>query len=358
MNFSGLRAHFVIVLSVFSGWLLFPDVANADDVNPFEPIPITVLQLQGNGVSPEYATTVSELLSVELSRFPELRVTNDADLRRMMDLEAEKQSMGCDESSCLLEIASALGTRYVVWGSVGKLGNLVVVTVNLFDSDVQRSVNRESGQAPSIEKAPEMLGPLAKRLAMPIFPEHVRVAQSQAVKTTSSTASTAPVSRPTKAKKQARPQKSDGTGQNILGWGSLLLGASSFTLGYCGEIVGSSISAELNPGYEAIVPLSFLPLVGPPLVAIAGDATETECAAGCLAFSCQVAGCAGMIGGTTLLLWDGDENDRRQARAGVDASLYGWLPAPLRTLEIGDGEGDQATGPERRLQSSLERMAF
>ena len=154
MTDSVSRFRFALVFLMVFG--LFPRAGLADEGNSLEPIPITVLQLQGNGVSEEYAKTVSELLAVELARFPEVRVTNDADLRRMMDLEAEKQSLGCDESSCLLEIAAALGTRYVVWGSVGELGKLVVVTVNLFDSDVQRSVNRDSGQAQGVPGTEEL----------------------------------------------------------------------------------------------------------------------------------------------------------------------------------------------------------
>lgn len=360
----------VLAWALLLGWFSSaPAVANEPND---EIVPVTVLQLQGNGIAAETAKTISELFSVELSKIPGLRVTNDEDIRRMLDVEAQKQSVGCDESSCLLEIAAALGTRYVVWGSIGKLGNLVVVTVNLFDSDAQGSVRRESAQAEGLEKAPQVLGPLAKRLVAPLLPRRPPVAvfassgsaedeqdRNEAPASVITTQSDAPTPPPAT---NAGPRKPWNERKDLLACGSLALGASSFSLGYCGGILDTLAT---YPDEPELVPLAFLPFAGPPLVAVAGDATGSACSAGCLALGCQVAGCVGILSGAALLLWANEDDDRRSALH-LPAIGDGGLANPLDSqgLESAENEyvsnGSPVAGtPRAQPRARLaERMAF
>ena len=131
-------------------------------------------------------TILDELLAVEMSRLPGYDVLSGADVRRLVELEAEKQSVGCaDDASCLAEIAGAMGARFVVSGSIGKLGTRYVLTMTLFDSHTARSVNRVDLRATSIDeiadglasKVKELMSALAAPVAEPVVekPQPVKV---------------------------------------------------------------------------------------------------------------------------------------------------------------------------------------
>jgi TolB-like protein len=105
---------------------------------------LLVLELQPEpGIEASLARTITALVSAELSRFLDLNVIADADVKRMIDLEGQRQQVGCEDSSCLAELAGALGARLVVFGSVARLGEKTVVTLNLFDSRRGESVGRQ-----------------------------------------------------------------------------------------------------------------------------------------------------------------------------------------------------------------------
>jgi hypothetical protein len=83
-------------------------------------------------------------------------------------LQAEKQNAGCDDSgSCMAEIAGALGASLVVFGDVGKLGELLVVNLNLFNVDLAQSQGRVTIEAPSLESFPGQMKPKVWDLLTP-----------------------------------------------------------------------------------------------------------------------------------------------------------------------------------------------
>jgi hypothetical protein len=72
--------------------------------------------------------------------------------------------MGCDEASCLAELAGAMGARLVVFGDANKLGTVTILTLSLFDSSKTQSVGRVSVQAATIEELPAKLPPAVRDL--------------------------------------------------------------------------------------------------------------------------------------------------------------------------------------------------
>jgi len=111
------------------------------------------------------AKILDELLAVEVSRLPGYDVLSGADVRRLVELEAEKQAVGCtDDASCLAEIAGAMGAQYVISGSVGKLGTRFILTLTLFDSRAARSVSRVDLRAASIDEIADGLASKVKEL--------------------------------------------------------------------------------------------------------------------------------------------------------------------------------------------------
>ena len=85
-----------------------------------------------HGVSSGMGDLVNEMILVRLKngdRFSS--VVGGSDMAAMIDLEAQKQALGCAEESCLAELGGALGVPYMFNASIGKMGTLMVLTVKI-----------------------------------------------------------------------------------------------------------------------------------------------------------------------------------------------------------------------------------
>lgn len=170
------RAVFVLLLVVF-----FPFKVGADGAT--QPTSGTssrpagqakqrmlVLDLQALNENAEVAKVLSGLLTESVARYEEFETVSSQDISALVSLEAEKQSMQCDDNSCLGEIAGALGTRYVVFGSVGKLADLTVLQLNLFDADKAVSVGRQSIKGKDLAALSDEVDPAVAQLLAPLAP--------------------------------------------------------------------------------------------------------------------------------------------------------------------------------------------
>ena len=112
------------------------------------------------------ARLVVDLVSTAASRVPGHEVVTAKDLQQVLELEANKQAVGCDttSSSCLAEIAGAMGAQLVVFGSVGNLGDTALVTLTLFDAEAARSRGRETLRAKDLSELPDMIDGAVARL--------------------------------------------------------------------------------------------------------------------------------------------------------------------------------------------------
>ncbi len=105
---------------------------------------ILVLVPKGDTVDVEVRRAIASTLTVALGTTGRFAALSSSELAQLADLEADKQAAGCDSSSCLGEIAGALGARYVVFGDATQLGALLVVNLSLFDVERATSVQRTS----------------------------------------------------------------------------------------------------------------------------------------------------------------------------------------------------------------------
>lgn len=95
---------------------------------------------------------LTELITVELSEDRRLAVISSTDVREVVALEAEKQAIGCESSaSCLAEVADAMGARFVVFGQLGKLGSVYLLSLHLFDSESAAAAGRVVVKGESLE---------------------------------------------------------------------------------------------------------------------------------------------------------------------------------------------------------------
>jgi hypothetical protein len=121
------------------------------------PTRVLVLDLEAVGaVDKDTARSIDPLVLAAAS-VPGAEVLAQSELKKIAEVEAGKAAMGCDDSSCLAELAGAMGARFVLFGTVSKLGESTTVSVSMFDSRsstmardnvVVRDLAELSGQLP------------------------------------------------------------------------------------------------------------------------------------------------------------------------------------------------------------------
>lgn len=148
-------------------------VQTADAAPKGELPKVLVLSLEAAGVAPEEAKVLDGMVANALSAYSTIEVVTSEDLAQMMELEGQRQQLGCDTKSCLAEIAGAMGARYVVFGSAGRLGELFVVQLNLFDSVEAKAVERREIQAAAVEGLATQVRPAVADLLRKVTDEEV-----------------------------------------------------------------------------------------------------------------------------------------------------------------------------------------
>lgn len=114
--------------------------ASADaPAKPLEPKPTTLQVLAlapENGVDPASAKILTDFLASELGLHRELRVFGQSDLEALLREAKDRRAVGCDGAadSCLSEVAGALGAQWLLTGTVGRLGEALVLNVRVLDT--------------------------------------------------------------------------------------------------------------------------------------------------------------------------------------------------------------------------------
>jgi TolB-like protein len=135
--------------------------------DPAPPRSVLVLDLAATDVPQGTQRLLSSLLADSVGRSG-LKTLAQEEMRRVIELESDKAAMGCDTTSCLAEMASAMGVDYVVFGDVGKLGNAFIVTLRLYDSKKNDTISRETLQAPDLDGVRSGLDASVARLMAPV----------------------------------------------------------------------------------------------------------------------------------------------------------------------------------------------
>lgn len=107
---------------------------------------VAVLDLQPQGVEPELAATLNNVLLEGLLKGGGISLLSKSDMTRILNLEEARQLLGCpqEDPSCVVEHGRALGDAVLVWGAVGKVGDRVVISAAAVDVKAERTLGRES----------------------------------------------------------------------------------------------------------------------------------------------------------------------------------------------------------------------
>jgi len=116
------------------------------------------------GVPAGSADVLSDLLLNALLARHGVHAMGPADVRAMLTAEQQKNLLGCSDESCMAELAGALGADWLIGGSVGRLEDLYVLSLQLIDARKARVTARASVNLKSLKDATGKIGPLVDKL--------------------------------------------------------------------------------------------------------------------------------------------------------------------------------------------------
>ena len=105
------------------------------------------------GIDRGLANALTEVVIDRVSKLKRYSVIGQKDLDKMMSWEQNKQLKGCTDTSCLIQIAGAMGANYYVEGSIGAMGDGYFVTLKLMDTASVRIMERVTEQTKRDENA-------------------------------------------------------------------------------------------------------------------------------------------------------------------------------------------------------------
>jgi hypothetical protein len=144
----------VLLLIVFAVW-----IAPAKDLKVVVPGVYSY-----KGVPEGTSDVLSDLLLDALLSRHGIRALGPSDARAMLSAEQQKQLLGCKDESCMTELAGALGADWLIAGTVGKLEDLYVVSLQLIDARKARVTARATANLKSLKEATEKIGELTDKL--------------------------------------------------------------------------------------------------------------------------------------------------------------------------------------------------
>jgi TolB-like protein len=133
--------------------LLIAQVSFAAAPTSSETPSLVVLQLQAGGVDASVATSLTENITSEVAQLKLFKVISATELQTLLGLERQKALLGCTEAStsCMSELADAMGARFVVSGTVTRLGEALQLNLQALDTRRSQAVGRSTRIATSLE---------------------------------------------------------------------------------------------------------------------------------------------------------------------------------------------------------------
>lgn len=95
---------------------------------------IGVFQLSMVGVDAALQTTAIDALATAVAALPGRTVVSRTEIEAMIGLERLKDTIGCNDVSCMAELGMAAGVRQLIGGSISKVDDALLVTLQLIDT--------------------------------------------------------------------------------------------------------------------------------------------------------------------------------------------------------------------------------
>ncbi|MFC1610294.1 DUF1566 domain-containing protein [Myxococcota bacterium] len=95
---------------------------------------VVVMPLKSRVLKRTALAAIDELVVFSMAQLGDYKVVTKQDLDAELGRENLKEMMSCDSVKCAAEIGGALGTRFLLAGSVRKLGSKIIVSLALIDT--------------------------------------------------------------------------------------------------------------------------------------------------------------------------------------------------------------------------------
>lgn len=116
---------------------------------------LAVTNVEARGVDTNLAKTVTDTITTTLDNQRVFTVISEAEIRQMLAFETTKQQMGCGQiSSCMAELAGALGLSLSVAGALAQVGSDFVLTLTLTSTERAEVLSRQRRQVSRAEELP------------------------------------------------------------------------------------------------------------------------------------------------------------------------------------------------------------
>ncbi len=115
---------------------------------------LLVTELQAQGALPEQAAALTAALVQTLSERGLFQVLSASDVETVLSAERRRQLMGVckeDPSRCAVDVGALLQARYVLTGSLSRLGNTYELALQMLDSVKGQPVGRSTRLARDVE---------------------------------------------------------------------------------------------------------------------------------------------------------------------------------------------------------------
>lgn len=107
-------------------------------------VKVAVMRFTAPGFKDDAVENLYGLFVAEFDSYPRLQVVSRDEIEAMLGFEAQKSKLGCDDTSCLTEIAGALGVQKIIAGKIGKVGSTFVLNMTMIDHASARVEKRWS----------------------------------------------------------------------------------------------------------------------------------------------------------------------------------------------------------------------
>ncbi len=124
-----------------------------------ERVRITVMPPLAVGVAQAAANAIEPMVVEALAKYPNLEVLGLSEVNALLGVERAKDAVGCTDVVCASELAMAIGTPYVVTGTVHPVDGVNYLSLVLLDSFAQKALARSqqpldgSGDAATVRRA-------------------------------------------------------------------------------------------------------------------------------------------------------------------------------------------------------------
>jgi TolB-like protein len=128
------------------------------------PPTLVVAPFQARPADREDAQTITRLVGIYAGQSAAFSLVTPEELGAIDEEIARQLSGGCSEASCIAELGGALGAKYMITGSLDRLGKLYILTLKLIDIEQVRAIGTAASQERSVEAFADSLPGTIRKL--------------------------------------------------------------------------------------------------------------------------------------------------------------------------------------------------